>query len=223
MKKIKIVIIMYIFSLLIGYPYKINAYEEPADEIIENNKVQYRSIDELLKELKEERKLINQQKLDEINQKKLEKQNQDGEIPKETPTPEATKPKKDSENEYIPKLIVRLRGKHSPKYLCAYELLITDDTKEIELSKETISNYSLLMRKPSLKVRPGEIINFEFVPNCKTLNAYIWDEEKDSLKEIKVKRGCIEVPNLDKKIVVIIQGNFSNGYIKYGIVLDIRK
>ena len=56
MKKIKIVIIMYIFSLLIGYPYKINAYEEPTDEIIENNKVQYRSIDELLKELKEERK-----------------------------------------------------------------------------------------------------------------------------------------------------------------------
>ena len=79
------------------------------------------------------------------------------------------------------------------------------------------------MKKPSLKVRPGEVINFEFVPNCKSLNAYIWDEENDLLKEIKVKRGCIEVPNIDKKIVVIIQGNFSNGYIKYGIVLDIRK
>ncbi|SCK04370.1 Uncharacterised protein [uncultured Clostridium sp.] len=223
MKKIKIILIIYIFSLLIAYPYKIDAYEEPNDDITKDNEVKYRSIDELLKELKEERKLINQQKLDEINQKKLEKQNQDGGVSEETPVPETPKPKKDSENEYIPKLIVRLRGKHSPKYLCSYELLITDDTKEIELSKDIISNYSLLMKKPSLKVRPGEVINFEFVPNCKSLNAYIWEEENDSLKEIKAKRGCIEVPNIDKKIVVIIQGNFSNGYIKYGIVLDIRK
>ena len=51
----------------------------------------------------------------------------------------------------------------------------------------------------------------------------LYEIKNDLLKEIKVKRGCIEVPNIDKKIVVIIQGNFSNGYIKYGIVLDIRK
>lgn len=223
MKKIKILLIIYIFSLLIGYPYEINAYEDPNNDITEDNKAEYRSIDELLKELKEERKLINQQKLDEINQKKLEKQKQDGVVSEEAPVPEATKSKKDSENEYIPKLIVRLRGKHSPKYLCSYELLITDDSKETELSKDIISDYSLLMKKPSLKVRPGEVINFEFVPNCKSLNAYIWDKENDSLKEIKAKRGCIEVPNIDKKIVIVIQGNFSNGYIKYGIVLDIRK
>lgn len=219
MNKLKFLIIIYIFSFLNNYSFQVKAYEEPNAEI----KVEYRSIDELLKELKEERKLINQQKLDEINQKKLEKQNKSGVATEEINTPDIPNNKKDNENENIPKLIVRLRGKHSPKYLCSYELLIEDDTKEIEISKEIISDYDLLLKKPSLKVRPGEVINFEFVPNSKSLNAYIWDEDNASLKEIKVRRGCIEVPNIDKKVVIIIKGNFSNGHIKYGIVLDIRK
>ena len=219
----KILFVIYIFSLLINYDFYVNAYYEPGEEIIENNKPEYRSIDDLLKELKEERKLINQQKLDEINQKKLQEQNENGESQDEIHTQEPTKPKKDTDNENIPKLIVRLRGKHSPKYLCSYDFIISDDNKEIELTKEIINNYNLLIKKPSLKVRPGEIINFEFLPNCKSLKAHIWDEENETLKEVKVKRGCIEVPDLDKKIVIVITGNFSNGYIKYGIVLDIRK
>lgn len=223
MKNLKFLIGFYVFSLLINYSYCIKAYYEPINEKVEENKIEYRSIDDLLKELKEERKIINQQKLDQINEKKLQKEKENGEKPEEVHTPENSKQKKDTQNENIPKLIVRLRGKHSPKYLCSYEFVISDDTNDIELSKEIISNYSLLMKKPSLKVRPGEIINFEFVPSCKSLNAYIWDEKDDTLKEIKEKRGCIEVPSIDKKIVIIIKGNFSNGYIKYGIVLDIRK
>ena len=69
MIKLKILFVIYIFSLLINYDFYVNAYYEQGEEIIENNKPEYRSIDDLLKELKEERKLINQQKLDEINQK----------------------------------------------------------------------------------------------------------------------------------------------------------
>lgn len=214
-----------IFSILLNYNYSVKSYDESNDDNITKNNLEYKSIDDLLRELKEERKIINQQKLDEINQKKLEKENENLESKEKEKivVPEETKPKKSTDNEYIPKLIVRLRGKHSTKYLCSYNLTISDENKEVELSKEIISNYSVLMKKPSLKVRPGETINFEFVPECKSLKAYIWNEESDSLNEINVKRGCMEVPLLDKKIVIIVIGNFSNGYIKYGIVLDIRK
>lgn len=221
MIKLKKIIFIYIFLLLI--PYSVYGYNEPMQDNPQESTYNYKSIDELLKELKEERRLIDQQKLEEINQKKLEKESENAEKSPENTIPEQNNPKKTNQNENIPKLIVRLRGKHSPKYLCSYELTINDDNKEIELSKDIIPNYASLLKKPSLKVRPGENINFEFVPGCKTINAYIWDSQSDELKEIKVKRGCIIVPNIDKKIVIVINGNYSNGYIKYAIVLDIRK
>ena len=43
------------------------------------------------------------------------------------------------------------------------------------------------------------------------------------MASIKVKRGCITVPDIDGKAVILIEGTYNNGYIKYAIVLDIRK
>ena len=42
----KILFVIYIFSLLINYDFYVNAYYEPGEEIIENNKPEYRSIDD---------------------------------------------------------------------------------------------------------------------------------------------------------------------------------
>lgn len=221
MIKFKKIFFICLFLLLITST--VYAYNEPIDNNHQENTYNYKSIDELLKELKEERRAIDQQKLEEINQKKLEKENGNTEKTSESNIPEKNSPKNTNQNENIPKLIVRLRGKHSPKYLCSYDLTINDDTKGVELSKDIIPDYAPLLKKPSLKVRPGENINFEFVPGCRSISAYIWDKQSDELKEIKVKRGCIIVPNIDEKIVIIINGNYSNGFIKYAIVLDIRK
>lgn len=189
--------------------------ENPSEENFTN----YRKIDDLLKELKEERKIIEQQRLQEIEQKRLEKQSQNEDsniIKKEQPKDNS----KNTQNDLIPKLIVRLRGKHSAKYLCEYKIIISDESKERELSKEVITDYNILLKKPSLKVRPGEIINFEFVPEAKSIKAYLLREDMAS---IKVKRGCITVPDIDGKAVILIEGTYNNGYIKYAIVLDIRK
>ena len=151
MKIWRFISVFCIFLILLNFNYSVKSYDEPNDDNITKNNLEYKSIDELLKELKEERKIINQQKLDEINQKKLEKENENLESKEKTVIPEETKPKKSTDNENIPKLIVRLRGKHSTKYLCSYNLTISDENKEVELSKEIISNYSVLMKAFSLK------------------------------------------------------------------------
>ena len=75
------------------------------------------------------------------------------------------------------------------------------------------------MKKPSLKVRAGEVINFEFSEKPIKVRAYIWDDE---IKELEMKRGTIKVPQLDKKIVVGVEGTYKNGKILYAVVLDVR-
>ena len=75
------------------------------------------------------------------------------------------------------------------------------------------------MKKNSLKVRGGEVINFEFSENPTKIRAYLWDDE---IKELEINRGTIKVPQLDKKIVVGVEGTYKNGKILYAVVLDIR-
>ena len=123
------------------------------------------------------------------------------------------------ENEYIPSLIVRLRGKHSIKYLCSYHFIIEDDNTESELDKTNFDDYQTLLKKSSLKVRAGEVINFEFSEKPIKVKAYIWDDE---IKELEMKRGTIKVPQLDKKIVVGVEDTYKNGKILYAVVLDVR-
>ena len=76
-----------------------------------------------------------------------------------------------------------------------------------------------LLKKTSLKVRAGEVINFEFSEQPLKVRAYIWGDE---IKELDMKRGTIKVPQLDKKIVVGVEGQYKNGSILYAVVLDIR-
>ena len=116
-------------------------------------------------------------------------------------------------------MIVRLRGKHSAKYLCSYHFVIKDDNTESELDKTNFDDYQILLKKPSLKVRAGEVINFEFSEKPIKVRAYIWGDE---IKELQMKRGTIKVPQLDEKIVVGVEGTYKNGKILYAVVLDVR-
>ncbi len=127
--------------------------------------------------------------------------------------------KNNKENDLIPSLIVRLRGKHSTKYLCSYHFILNSDNSESELDKTIYDDYKILLKKNSLKVRGGEVINFEFNENPTKIRAYIWDDE---IKELEINRGTIKVPQLDKKIVVGVEGTYKNGKILYAVVLDIR-
>lgn len=218
--KYKTLIAIIGLTLLITHNVDASKYLDPNEDTVTEQ--QPRKIDEVLKELKEERKAIEQQKLLELEQKKLEKENElkkNGNTIIEDAPKESTEKSKVNENYEIPKLIVRLRGKHSTKYLCEYTLLINNDDIEKELHKEIITDYNVLYKKPSLKVRPGESINFEFQPNSKDIKAYLYNE---SFSEIKVKRGTIIVPQVDEKIVVLIDGKFENGIMRYAIVLDVR-
>lgn len=203
-----------LFSLILIILIALNcgmAYSEPTDvteekkstdqdENIENEP--YKTLEELKKELKEEgeNEIENVEKKDENNK-------------------DDKKEKKSKESEYIPSLIVRLRGKHSTKYLCSYHFVIENENTESELDKTNFDDYQLLLKKPSLKVRAGEVINFEFSEEPIKVRAYIWGDE---IKELEMKRGTIRVPELDKKIVVGVEGTYKNGKILYAVVLDIR-
>ena len=202
------------------------AYAEPNESIEENEHIKnepYKTLEELKKELKEERRQIDQQRLEEIRKKEQEKREELGDtenVEKEDKTEKKkNQEKKNKESEYIPSLIVRLRGKHSAKYLCSYHFVIENDNTQSELDKTNFDDYHLLLKKPSLKVRAGEVINFEFSEKPIKIRAYIWDDE---VKELEMKRGTIKVPQLDKKIVVGIEGTYKNGKILYAIVLDVR-
>ena len=202
------------------------AYAEPNESIEENEHIKnepYKTLEELKKELKEERRQIDQQRLEEISKKEQEKREELGDTENSEKKDENEKKKnqekKSKESEYIPSLIVRLRGKHSAKYLCSYHFVIENDNTESELDKTNFDDYHLLLKKPSLKVRSGEVINFEFSEKPIKVRAYIWDDE---VKELEMKRGTIKVPQLDKKIVVGVEGTYKNGKILYAIVLDVR-
>lgn len=220
---------IFIFNLILTMFFNfIPVCAEPNDileqkESIENEP--YKTLEEKKKELKEERRLMDQQRLEEIKQKEKEKKEKLGEAESENPpnTTEKEKDKKDKgkskENELIPTLIVRLRGKHSSKYLCSYHFVIKDDNTESELDKTNYDDYKKLLKKTSLKVRSGEVINFEFSEQPLKVRAYIWGDE---IKELDMKRGTIKVPQLDKKIVVGVEGQYKNGSILYAVVLDIR-
>ena len=202
------------------------AYAEPNESIEENEHIKnepYKTLEELKKELKEERRQIDQQRLEEIRKKEQEKREELGDTENSEKKDENEKKKnqekKSKESEYIPSLIVRLRGKHSAKYLCSYHFVIENDNTESELDKTNFDDYHLLLKKPSLKVRSGEVINFEFSEKPIKVRAYIWDDE---VKELEMKRGTIKVPQLDKKIVVGVEGTYKNGKILYAIVLDVR-
>lgn len=224
---IGMLILLFMFMPFTSSSALVNTNMNPENNTEEKTEGQYKKLEDLKKELKEQRKIIEQQRLEEIRAKELEKQQnietdlnnkKDGDNKEEVKTPE-DKPKVEKKEE-IPSLIVRLRGKHSSKYLCYYNFIKNKDNEEKILSKEIITNYENLLKKPALKVRPGEVINFEFSEKPKNIKTYIWDEE---MNKIKIKKGCIKVPNLDKKIVIAIDGNYKDGYIRYAIVLDIRK
>ena len=189
------------------------AYEEPDDSGESENEESfpYPKLDDLMKELKDKRKQIEQQRLEEIKAKKLEQ----GELIDES-AEEGKDDKKDTEKnkekEVIPSLIVRLRGKHSTKYLCSYSFT--------EVAKDIITDYEKLLKKSSLKVRANENINFQFSTDPKEITVSIWNLDN---KALTVKRGCIKVPDLEGKYVLIVKGNYKNGFVKYAVVLDIRK
>ena len=214
-----------LFNLIVIILIALNSnivYSDPI-ESIENEP--YKKLEDLKKELREERKQIDQQRLEEIRKKEEEKKEKMGESDLENINKKNDKESKvdekknDKEKELIPSLIVRLRGKHSTKYLCSYYFVIENDNAESELSKSNIDDYKVLLKKPSLKVRAGEVINFEFSEKPKSIKAYIWGDE---VEELEIKRGTIKVPNLDKKIVIGVEGTYKNGKILYAVVLDIR-
>ncbi|MDU2121963.1 MAG: hypothetical protein E7E64_05450 [Clostridium celatum] len=222
---------IFIFSLILVMLISLNcnmAYAEPNESEEQNEKTEnepYKTLEELKRELKEERRKIDQQRLEEIKKKEQEKKEEAGESEnseKENLEKNDENKKKKSEskeNEYIPSLIVRLRGKHSTKYLCSYHFIIEDDNTESELDKTNFDDYQTLLKKSSLKVRAGEVINFEFSEKPIKVKAYIWGDE---IKELEMKRGTIKVPQLDKKIVVGVEGTYKNGKILYAVVLDVR-
>ena len=222
---------IFIFSLILVMLISLNcnmAYAEPNESEEQNEKTEnepYKTLEELKRELKEERRQIDQQRLEEIRKKEQEKKEEAGESEnseKENLEKNDENKKKKSEskeNEYIPSLIVRLRGKHSTKYLCSYHFIIEDDNTESELDKTNFDDYQTLLKKSSLKVRAGEVINFEFSEKPIKVKAYIWGDE---IKELEMKRGTIKVPQLDKKIVVGVEGTYKNGKILYAVVLDVR-
>lgn len=213
-----------ILSMLISLNYNM-AYSEPKENTKQNEEIEsqpYKTLEELKKELKEERRQIDQQRLEEIRKREQEKREELGEpenTDKNDNEKKKSEEKKNKENEYIPSLIVRLRGKHSTKYLCSYHFVIENDNTESELDKTNFDDYNKLLKKPSLKVRAGEVVNFEFSEKPIKVRAYIWDDE---IKELKMNRGTIKVPQLDKKIVVGVEGTYKNGKILYAVVLDVR-
>ena len=220
---------IFLFNLILIILITLNcnmAYAEPSESTEQNEDIRnepYKTLEELKKELKEERRQIDQQRLEEIRKKEQEKREELGETENVEKSDENEKKKseanKSKENEYIPSLIVRLRGKHSVKYLCSYHFVIEDDNTETELDKTNFDDYKVLLKKASLKVRAGEVINFEFSEKPIKVRAYIWDDE---IKELEMKRGTIKVPQLDRKIVVGVEGIYKNGKILYAVVLDIR-
>ncbi|MBS6184546.1 MAG: hypothetical protein KH626_05780 [Clostridium celatum] len=222
---------IFIFSLILVMLISLNcnmAYAEPNESEEQNEKTEnepYKTLEELKRELKEERRKIDQQRLEEIKKKEQEKkeeadESENSEKENLEKNDENKKKKSESkENEYIPSLIVRLRGKHSTKYLCSYHFIIEDDNTESELDKTNFDDYQTLLKKSSLKVRAGEVINFEFSEKPIKVKAYIWGDE---IKELEMKRGTIKVPQLDKKIVVGVEGTYKNGKILYAVVLDVR-
>ena len=220
---------IFLFNLILIILITLNcnmAYAEPSGSTEQNEDIRnepYKTLEELKNELKEERRQIDQQRLEEIRKKEQEKREELGETENVEKSDENEKKKseakKSKENEYIPSLIVRLRGKHSVKYLCSYHFVIEDDNTETELDKTNFDDYKVLLKKPSLKVRAGEVINFEFSEKPIKVRAYIWDDE---IKELEMKRGTIKVPQLDRKIVVGVEGIYKNGKILYAVVLDVR-
>ena len=220
---------IFLFSLILTMLITLNfnmAYAEPNENVEQNEEREnepYKTLEELKKELKEERRQIDQQRLDEIRKKEHEKREQLGETENleknDGNEKKKSEEKKSKESEYIPSLIVRLRGKHSAKYLCSYHFVIKDDNTESELDKTNFDDYQILLKKPSLKVRAGEVINFEFSEKPIKVRAYIWGDE---IKELQMKRGTIKVPQLDEKIVVGVEGTYKNGKILYAVVLDVR-
>ena len=221
-KLIQLLRIFFIFFLVI---FTIGA-TSPEENTDNNN--QYKKLEDLKKELKEERKLIDQQRFEEIRLKELEKQEKESKLNEENEenSNKLNNIKQENENiknndtNNIPSLIVRLRGKHTTKYLCSYNFKIKSENVEDILSNTIFDSYEQLYKKPSLKVRSGEVINFEFSQKPKKITVYVWNDQKD---EIKLNKNSIKVPDLDEKIVVAIEGKYNYGEIKYAIVLDIRK
>ena len=197
-----------LFSLIVTIIIVLNCnlvYSEPIeDNIDENIKKEnigpYPTLDDLKKELKEERHNVDQENNEQIKN-------------------ESDNKNKKAENELIPKFIVRLRGQHSNKYLCSYNFTIVNENTSSELTNVKYDDYKVLLKKPSLKVRPGEMINFEFSEPPKKIRAFIWNDE---ITELNMTRGSIKVPDYDKKLVVGIEGTYKNGKILYAVVLDIR-
>lgn len=215
----KILITLIIFTLLFPNIY-CYALDEPEEQNNYSDEFPYPKLDDSMKELKEKRRIIDQQRLEEIKAKKLEKEGKEENTELPESSSDSNKKSEDNNESIIPSLIVRLRGKHSSKYLCSYKFIETENDCERELEKILITDYKSLLKRNSLKVRTGENINFEFNKEPKKMVAYIWGEDN---KEISLKRGCMKVPDMEGKYVIAIEATYKNGSIKYAIVLDIRK
>ena len=204
------------YSMLLKEP----LLEEPTSEDTSH----YRTIDELKKELQEQRKIIEDQKLQQLKEKEKERELQkkpedkdtDNSIIDKNSDESIKKVEPEKTNEEIPTLIVRLRGKHTTKYLCSYNMIINDH----ELTKTVFTDYNDLLNKTSLKVRANEIINFQFSKEPKKLRIFKWGEEELQLKN---KKGCVRVPDIEEKIVIGVEATYKEGVIRYAVVLDIRK
>ena len=222
-KSFLILIILINFLSLKAYAIDHTFKDKETDEIQEKDESR-KTLNELLKELREERKIIEEKRLEEIRMKELQKALEFEEGIEEDGNEENNKEKTNIEENNdkdfnVPELIVRLRGKHSLKYLCEYDFLVETDFGNKQLTKKNINDYSSLLDKVSLKVRAGEYINFEFEGEVKEIKVYY---AKDG-NEINMKRNSILVPDLEERIVLIIEGIYKNGYIKYAVLLDIRK
>lgn len=220
-KTILLTLITVLFLFQTPYAEPINENDQNSESINENNQ-DYKKLEDLKRELKEERKVIDQQRLEQIKLKELEKNKDknDTEVTPDTTNSKENKTPKKTQDNIVPSLIVRLRGKHSTKYLCEYNFTVKNNNTENSVSNVMIEDYNTLLKKPSLKVRPGETINLEFSRKPEKLTTYIYGENNN--EEISLKKGSFKVPTLDKKIILIIEGTYDNGYVKYAIVLDIR-
>ena len=203
-KTILLTLITVLFLFQTPYAEPINENDQNSESINENNQ-DYKKLEDLKRELKELEK---------------NKDKNDTEVTPDTTNSKENKTPKKTQDNIVPSLIVRLRGKHSTKYLCEYNFTVKNNNTENSVSNVIIEDYNTLLKKPSLKVRPGETINLEFSRKPEKLTTYIYGENNN--EEISLKKGSFKVPTLDKKIILIIEGTYDNGYVKYAIVLDIR-
>ena len=110
------------------------------------------------------------------------------------------------------------------KYFSNKDLLTTQDIPTLNLIQRQFFGTPPKITKEYIESRKK--INSYKLPSIPR-NYYIELTETEEaiaevVKELEMKRGTIKVPQLDKKIVVGVEGTYKNGKILYAIVLDVR-